>query len=226
MRYVTPRWLLVYGYILLILVVTPYLPPLIQWSSSNWPGRSVDRFVLGVEVSMGILLIVLAGGVFFYNRGKFLRFMLITGGSIATACFFYRVVPNPYELTHLPEYAILSILMVRAIKVKEGTRSYSLGAGESCRSEAKVPKPTMASFPVCVQRTARHYSTVFRLQRTERRGTNLLYFRSAVLTTAFGATDELYQGLLPGRSFIWYDILLNGLGGVLGLVIVWGMSRK
>jgi glycopeptide antibiotics resistance protein len=47
-----------------------------------------------------------------------------------------------------------------------------------------------------------------------------------VFTTALGTVDELYQGLLVGRSFIWYDILLNGLGGVLGLMIIWGMSRK
>lgn len=183
-----------------ILVATPYLTSLIRWASSKWPGVSVSRFVLGVEISMGILLIVLVGGVFFYNRAKFLRFMLITGGSIATASFFYRVVPNPYELTHLPEYAILSILMVRAIKMGEGTNT--------------------------VQCTGRHYSTFLRLRQTERSGANLLYFQSAVFTTALGTVDELYQGLLPSRSFIWYDILLNGLGGVLGLAIVWGISRE
>lgn len=149
---------------------------------------------------MGILLLVLAGGVFVYNRRRFLRFMLITGGSIAGASLFYRIIPNPYELTHLPEYGVLSVLIVRAIRVGEGTNR--------------------------VQCTERHYSTVLRQRRTERSGANLLYFRSAVFTTALGTVDELYQGLLLGRSFIWYDILLNGLGGVLGLMIVWGMSRK
>jgi hypothetical protein len=149
---------------------------------------------------MGILVIVLAGGVFFYNRRKFLRFVLVTGASIAAASLFYHIIPNPYELTHLPEYAVLSVLIVRAIRVGEGTNS--------------------------VQCTGRHYSTVFRLRRTERSGANLLYFQSAVFTTALGTVDELYQGLLPSRSFIWYDILLNGLGGFLGLTIVWGMTRK
>ena len=193
---------MVYGYVLLILVATPYLPSLIQCASSRWSGGSVNRFVLGVEVSMGILLLVLAGGIFYYNRQKFLRFTLIAGGSIAAAFLFYRIIPNPYELTHLPEYAILSVLIVRAIRVGEGTNS--------------------------VQCTGRHYSTVLRRRRTERErsGANLLYFRSSVFTTALGTVDELYQGLLPGRFFIWYDILLNGLGGVLGLMIVWGMSRK
>ena len=61
---------MVYGYVLLILVATPYLPSLIQWSSSKWSGESVARFVLGAEITMGSLLIVLAGGAFFYNRRK------------------------------------------------------------------------------------------------------------------------------------------------------------
>ncbi|NVM57762.1 MAG: VanZ family protein [Desulfobacterales bacterium] len=148
---------------------------------------------------MGILLIFLAGGIFFYNRGKFLRFILMTGGSIAAASLFYRIIPNPYELTHLPQYAILSILMVRAIKPGKG---------------------------ICVQPTGGHYSPVLRLRRTERSEAKFLYYRSAAMTGALGAMDELYQGLLPARYFNWYDILLNGLGGVLGLVIVWGISKE
>ena len=76
---------MVYGYILLLLVATPYLPSLIRWASSIWRGKSVARFVLGVELSMGILLIALAGGIFFYNKRKFLRYILITVGSIAAA---------------------------------------------------------------------------------------------------------------------------------------------
>jgi hypothetical protein len=148
---------------------------------------------------MGILLLVLAGVVFFCNRQKFLRFMLITGGSIAAASLFYRIIPNPYELTHLPEYAILSILIVQAIKVRERTNP--------------------------IQPTGRHYDTVMRLRCTERNRANSLYFQSAMLTVAVGTIDEFYQGILPVRCFVWYDILLNGLGGVMGLAIVWGVSR-
>jgi len=33
-RYFTLRWLLVYGYLLIILIATPYLPLLIRWASS------------------------------------------------------------------------------------------------------------------------------------------------------------------------------------------------
>jgi glycopeptide antibiotics resistance protein len=46
-----------------------------------------------------------------------------------------------------------------------------------------------------------------------------VYFRSAVIVDLLGFIDELYQGILPLRYFTWYDIFLNGLGGVLGLTI-------
>jgi len=52
-----------------------------------------------------------------------------------------------------------------------------------------------------------------------------IYFRSAAITGALGAIDELYQGLLPSRYFTWYDILLNVIGGLLGLTILWGIIR-
>jgi hypothetical protein len=132
---------------------------------------------------MGLLLIVLAGGIFFYNRQKFFRFILIIGGLITASSLFYFIIPNPYELTHLPEYAVLGLLMVRAIK------------GDT------VPL-------------------------RERNGANFLYLRSAGVTSAIGAMDELYQWLIPGRYFTWYDILLNSLGALLGLTIFWGISRE
>ena len=150
---------------------------------------------------MGIFLLVLAGGIFYYNRRKFLRFVLISFGSIAALSLFYLVIPNPYELTHLPEYGILSILTMQALKGGEG----------SSRKKVNV----IDARPYISPETGRGASTL-----------NCLYFGSAVLTMAFGATDDLYQGLLPTRCFIWYDILLNGLGGVLGLAILWGISKE
>ena len=181
--YFSRRWLLIYGYVLLIWIATPYLPLLVRWASSKWPTASVKRFVLGVEISMGLLLIVFAGVIFFYNRQKFLRFILIIVGSITASSVTYFIIPNPYELTHLPEYAILGLLMVRAMKGDTAPLS-------------------------------------------ELSGANFLYLRSAGVTSAIGAMDELYQGLLPGRHFTWYDILLNGLGAILGLTIFWGISKE
>ena len=181
--YFSRRWLMIYGYVLLIWIATPCLPFLVRWASSRWPTASVKRFVLGVEISMGLLLIVFAGVIFFYNRQKFFRFILIIGGSITASGLFYFIIPNPYELTHLPEYAVLGLLMVQAIK------------GDT----APLRKRSEANF---------------------------LYLRSAGVTSAIGAMDELYQWLIPGRYFTWYDILLNSLGALLGLTIFWGISRE
>jgi len=47
-----------------------------------------------------------------------------------------------------------------------------------------------------------------------------------MITGVLGTIDELYQGILPLRYFTWYDILLNGLGGLLGLTIFWGANRE
>ena len=181
--YFTSRWLAVYGYLLVVLIATPYLPLLIQRASLRWPAESISGFVLGVEISIGIFLIVSAAALFFYNRRKFPSFILIIGGLIAFTCLFYLIIPNPYELTHLPEYAILGILILYAVKGGDG-------------------------------------------RRREKVNENYLYFRSAAITGALGAIDEIYQGILPLRYFTCYDIFLNGLGGILGLTIFWGIIRK
>jgi len=173
----------VYGYLLVVLIATPHLPRLIEWASLRWPAESISGFVLGVEISIGIFLIVSAGAIFFYNRRKFPSFVLIIAGFIAFSSLFYLIIPNPYELTHLPEYAILAMLILHAVKGGEG------------RKREKVNE-------------------------------SYFYFRSAMITGVLGAIDELYQGILPLRCFIWYDVFLNGIGGLLGLTIFWGVNRK
>jgi len=57
-------------------------------------------------------------------------------------------------------------------------------------------------------------------------GEKRVYFQSIAITAALGSIDELYQGVLSMRSFIWYDIFLNTLGGVLGLTLFWGLKRE
>jgi len=201
--YFTPRWLAVYGYLLIVMIATPYLPLLIQWASSRWSAGSISGFVLGVEISIGVLLIFSAGAIFFYNRLRFPSFVLTIGGLIAFASLFYLIVPNPYKLTHLPEYAILGVLVLRAIKGGEG------------RKREKVNETYI--YPV-----RRLSSSVQRWYGRE----SWVYLQSAMITSVLGTIDELYQGVLPLRFFGWRDIFLNGLGGLLGLTIFWGISRE
>ncbi len=104
------------------------------------------------------------------------------GGFIAFAWVFYLVIPNPYELSHLPEYVILGALALHAPK------------GDVEGSEKAAGRPP--------------------------------YFRSAVITSVVGTIDELYQVLLPLRYFAWYDVVLNGVRGLLGLTLFWGISKE
>jgi hypothetical protein len=181
--YLNRKWLAVYGYLLVVLIVTPWLPLFIKWASSEWPKASIAGFVLDVEISLGVLLIISAGAVFFLNASKFRSFVFLIGGFITFAWVFYAIIPNPYELTHLPQYAILGVLLQHALKGGDAEQSEK----ESGRS---------------------------------------LYFRSALITGVVGTIDELYQGVLPLRYFAWYDVFLNEVGGLLGLTVLWGISRE
>lgn len=51
------------------------------------------------------------------------------------------------------------------------------------------------------------------------------YLLSGIVTSIIGAGDEVYQHFIPGRFFTWYDIFLNAVGGVLGLLVYWGIKR-
>jgi len=181
--YFTIRWLMVYGYLLILIVATPYLPLLIRQASAWWPTKSISAFVFVVEMCIGVFLIFLVARIFFVNRKKFTLSVLAISGIILFTSIFYLIIPNPYELTHLPEYAILSILLLNAIQ------------GDKQKNGKKVHE-------------------------------NSLYFRSALITGFIGAADEIYQGIIPLRHFTWYDIFLNGVGGILGLIVFWTIIRE
>jgi hypothetical protein len=181
--YLKLRWLAVYAYIVILLIVTPYLPLLIDLASSKWQRGSVSGFVLRVEIAIGVVLLLLTCYIFFFNRPKFRPFILITIILITICSLFYLLKPNPFELTHLPEYAILSVLL-----------SFAMRGGEEKKSDSEDKR--------------------------------FYYIRPAAITVLCGTADELYQGLLPLRYFTCYDIFLNGLGGILGLTIFWGIIRK
>jgi VanZ family protein len=183
LHYFNRKWIAVYGYLLIILIATPYLPSLIKWASSRWKPGSISGFVFVVEIFLVALLLFLTGGILFFNRRRFFYFILVIGGLLTFAVLYYLFVPNPYKLTHLPEYAILSMLILQAIKGYRG-------------------------------------------KKKKNDNEKYLYFQSAAITTALGAIDELYQGALPLRYFAWHDILLDMVGGLLGLTIFWGITRE
>jgi VanZ family protein len=43
----------------------------------------------------------------------------------------------------------------------------------------------------------------------------------ALLTAVYGLTDELHQMFVPGRSADLYDVVADGIGGVIGAFVCW-----
>jgi len=187
---ISRKWTVVFFYTVAIFVVTPYLPQLISTASSRWANSSVSRFVLVVEIAIGLLILILAVGFLIQKKKKAALFFVSMGGIFLLSFILYRFIPNPYEFTHLPEYAILSILIVWALD-KEKLK------GERVKKEKNIK--------LAISKNS--------------------YFLSAMITGIIGTVDEIYQYFLPNRFFTLYDIFLNILGGILGLLIFWGVKR-
>ena len=187
---ISGKWTIVCIYTLVLFIVTPYLPRLIQAASSRWTSSGVSRFVLGVEIAIAFLILILALEFLIHRRKKSALFLIFVGGIFLLSFIIYQFIPNPYEFTHLPEYAILSMLILRALD-KEKVKSKSTEKEENVQSA--IIKNS--------------------------------YFLSAVATGIIGTGDEIYQYFLPNRFFTLYDIFLNILGGILGLLIYWRIRK-
>jgi hypothetical protein len=51
-------------------------------------------------------------------------------------------------------------------------------------------------------------------------GTRLAAWWAIVLTVGYGLTDELHQLYVPGRSGLLIDVVIDALGGLLGIVLL------
>ena len=176
---ISRKWVVVFFYTAGIFVFTPFLPQLIRFASSQWSRSGVSNFVLGVEIIIALLILGAAIRFLIYRKKKAIIFFIFTGGIFLLSVIIYQFIPNPYEFTHLPEYAILSILIVRALD-KEKRSNFI----------------------------------------------NNSYFLSGLITGVIGTGDEIYQHFLPNRFYTWYDIALNILGGILGLLIYWAIKNR
>jgi hypothetical protein len=143
-----------------------------------------------VEIAIALLILVFAVGFLTNRRKQFALFFVSLVGIFLLSFFIYQLIPNPYEFTHLPEYAILGMLIVRGLDKEK----YKNTASEKKNIKSAITKNS--------------------------------YFLSAMLTGIIGTVDEIYQYVLPNRFFTLYDILLNILGGILGLLIFWGIKKS
>ncbi len=48
---------------------------------------------------------------------------------------------------------------------------------------------------------------------------------AAVLTTAYGVSDEWHQRFVPGRFAEWNDLLADATGAVVGVMLAWALAR-
>jgi len=152
--------------------------------------------VLYVEIALAALILVLALVFLVRKKKKATVFLFSVVCIFALSFLIYKWLPNPYEFTHFPEYAVLSILIFSALS-KEKKREAEQGSLQGKKITKKI-KPLILRNP---------------------------YFASGAITGLVGTADEIYQYFLPKRAFTWYDILLNILGGILGLLIVWVMRK-
>ena len=68
----------------------------------------------------------------------------------------------------------------------------------------------------------------FRAIRAEREGFDLSWAVAAmILTVAIAAGDEWHQTFVPGRTGTPWDVLLDGVGGLVaqGVVVLWNRRR-
>ena len=188
---ITRKWTVVFFYTVGIFVVTPHLPQLIRVASSRWASSSVSRFVLVVEIAIAFFILAIATVSMIYRRKKSALFLISVGSISLLSFFIYQLTPNPYEFTHLPEYAILSMLIIWALDKKKlrSTRA---------EKEKNIKSATIKNS----------------------------YFLSGAGTGVIGIADEIYQYFLPNRFFTLYDIFLNILGGILGLLIFWRIKNR
>ena len=172
------RWLPPILYTAGIIIVTPFLPDLIRGASSRWSSPGVSCFVLKVEIFLAAFVLAFSIFLFFFRKYKSFFPILSLSSIFLLSFLIYQYVPNPYEFTHLPEYAVLSVLLLKAV------------AG-------KKRKSFLTRSP---------------------------YLLSVSITGAIGLIDEVYQHFLPNRYFTVYDVFLNVLGGIIGLLICWGIK--
>jgi hypothetical protein len=204
-------WLPVFLYTAGVFIVTPFLPDLIRAASSRWSSPGVSHFVLRAELFLAALVLAFSGFLLLRRKKRSIFLVLSFSGVFFLSFFIYQYLPNPYEFTHLPEYAILGMLVIKALErkdrrkadlIRNSKESIKRVGGVECGEENKVRANRITGM----------------LVRNP-------YFLGGFITGIIGTVDEIYQYFLPNRSFTWYDIFLNALGGILGLLVFWGAKR-
>jgi len=217
----TIKWSVVFAYTVGIFIVTPSLPKLISFASSQFSSAGVSHFVLWVEIAIALSLISLAIVFLIKKRKKSAFFLISIGGICLLSFIIYQFLPNPYEFTHIPEYAILSILIVRTLDKNKGldqSTAQGLALDDNKGRAGDLKKETDIGSGSSRALEKKEEELKYGIIQNS-------YLLSGIITSMIGAGDEVYQHFIPGRFFTWYDIFLNAVGGVLGLLVYWGIKK-
>ena len=163
-------WLVLY--VGLVYASLPFTPRVAEMFNTTASGRMV--LTLGPFVAV-VLLVPLAVWLG-YGRGRRPRIApwIVVLGLYA---FVWGVLcEHPIEAVHVPQYGLMSVLIMRALRL-----SVSPGVA---------------------------------------------YGGSVLLTTAVSFGNELMQGLLPNRVYDLRDVSMDGISGVMGLLVVWQLERS
>ncbi len=133
----------------------------------------------------------------------------------------------PIALSALVLVVIITILVMSGSKHSSLTiKRYWLIAGLICVIIAlMLPDGNAPAKKIHVPEYLLLSFAVFALQRQKLSGLLLIIF-CVLITTLYGAHDEMIQGLLPARSFGYKDIVVDGLSGLGGVCIAYALIQN
>lgn len=67
---------------------------------------------------------------------------------------------------------------------------------------------------------------IYRALRMQFLNKRLTFMMSWVLTILYAISDEIHQGFTPNRSPHFEDVLIDSLGGLIGILLAWIIYRK
>jgi VanZ family protein len=67
---------------------------------------------------------------------------------------------------------------------------------------------------------------IYRALSTSILNNRLTFFSSLALTVLYAISDEIHQGYTPNRSPHWEDVMIDSVGGLIGITLAWLIYRK
>ena len=132
------------------------------------------------------------------------------------------------KLLHLFEYAVLTILFCRALGRSDICYFKFISESNQRNSKFEIRGSKQIRNPKFQIRNVSNLGfgawdlfgiSDFVLRILERHQVLRLVSISLAFTTLYAVSDEFHQSFVPGRTGCWRDVLVDGLGAVIGLAV-------